>query len=265
MMTNSTSTSNELDILNASRGVWLVKVPKYMANEWESAPSMAELGRLKITNRGAGIKPEIFFDLSKDVMERAKAKSGTTSNDVNIPKEHQFVISDISHQHLAVFSHPTDDKSTNGSGLVLEGNVVQKAECRPTGDMNYMRLKAKQMEKANKPQRTVLKLDQTPISYLPVSHHKVEVMNDARKKAEGKRSREEKDKVMEMLFTAFEKHQYYYSKDLERITKQPSTYLKEILKEICVYNTKNPHKNMWELKPEYRHYEVTQEKPTEQG
>lgn len=47
-------------------------------------------------------------------------------------------------------------------------------------------------------------------------------MNDARKKAEGKRSREEKDKVMEMLFTAFEKHQYYYSKDLERITKQPS-------------------------------------------
>jgi len=31
-------------------------------------------------------------------------------------------------------------------------------------------------------------------------------------------------------------------------------YLKQILQEVCQYNTKNPHKNMWELKPEYRHY-----------
>ncbi|KAJ8310405.1 hypothetical protein KUTeg_012270 [Tegillarca granosa] len=33
-----------------------------------------------------------------------------------------------------------------------------------------------------------------------------------------------------------------------------NTYLKEILKEICIYNMKAPHRNMWELKPEYRHY-----------
>ena len=32
------------------------------------------------------------------------------------------------------------------------------------------------------------------------------------------------------------------------------TYLKSILNEVCNYNVKNPHKNMWELKPEYRHY-----------
>ena len=31
-------------------------------------------------------------------------------------------------------------------------------------------------------------------------------------------------------------------------------YLKDILKEICNYNMKAPHRNMWELKPEYRHY-----------
>ncbi len=32
------------------------------------------------------------------------------------------------------------------------------------------------------------------------------------------------------------------------------SYLKDILKEVCNHNMKNPHKNMWELKPEYRHY-----------
>jgi transcription initiation factor TFIIF subunit beta len=62
------------------------------------------------------------------------------------------------------------------------------------------------------------------------------------------------DKVQELLFSAFEKHQYYNVKDLVRITQQPITYLKEILKEICIYNMKAPHRNMWELKPEYRHY-----------
>lgn len=46
-----------------------------------------------------------------------------------------------------------------------------------------------------------------------------------------------------------------------QITKQPIVYLKDILKEVCNYNLKNPHKNMWELKPEYRHYK--QEAPVE--
>merc|ERR1712079_754022 len=51
-----------------------------------------------------------------------------------------------------------------------------------------------------------------------------------------------------------EKHQYYSFTDLVKETRQPAPYLKEILHEFCKYNLKNPHKNMWELKPEYRHY-----------
>ena len=43
------SSSNELDITNASRGVWLVKVPKYMSTRWQKALPMTEVGRLKIT------------------------------------------------------------------------------------------------------------------------------------------------------------------------------------------------------------------------
>ncbi len=30
--------------------------------------------------------------------------------------------------------------------------------------------------------------------------------------------------------------------------------MKEILRELCDYSVKSPHRNMWELKPEYRHY-----------
>ncbi len=34
--------------------------------------------------------------------------------------------------------------------------------------------------------------------------------------------RKDKDKVLDMLFNAFAKHQYYSIKDLERITQQPT-------------------------------------------
>jgi transcription initiation factor TFIIF subunit beta len=73
-----------------------------------------------------------------------------------------------------------------------------------------------------------------------------------RKKKELKKAREDKEVVIDLLFNAFEQHQYYTFKDLCEITQQPDSYLKEILKEIGHYNYKAPHKNMWELKDEYR-------------
>ena len=38
------------------------------------------------------------------------------------------------------------------------------------------------------------------------------------------------------------------------------TYLKEILRDIGNYNVKGTHKNTWELRPEYRHYQAEEEK-----
>lgn len=49
MSTSVTHMERELDLSNAGRGVWLVKVPKYIANKWEKAPGNIEVGKLKIT------------------------------------------------------------------------------------------------------------------------------------------------------------------------------------------------------------------------
>uniref|UniRef100_A0A8C7I5F8 General transcription factor IIF subunit 2 n=1 Tax=Oncorhynchus kisutch TaxID=8019 RepID=A0A8C7I5F8_ONCKI len=78
---------------------------------------------------------------------------------------------------------------------------------------------------------------------------------EKRKKAEGRMVRAYRQQVMDMLFSAFEEHQYYNIKDLLEVAKQPATYLKEILREIGVYNTKGTHKSTWELKPKYHHYQ----------
>lgn len=237
--------SGDLDTTFAARGVWLVKVPKYISNRWNTAQN-SEVGRLKITKVPGG-KPDVVFTLDDGLL-----KADADGVDRSIPKEHKFVISSISSQSLAVFSQ-------SANKLTLEGRVIQKAECRPVdNDANYLQLKKRCIMQASKPVRYVKQLDHVVNSYKPVSDHKNNIEFEQMKKAEGKKSREDKDKVLDMLFAAFEKHQYYNIKDLVQITRQPITYLKEILKEICMYNLKNPHKNMWELKTEYRHYKESE-------
>lgn len=45
--------------------------------------------------------------------------------------------------------------------------------------------------------------------------------------------RDDKDAVLDMLFAAFEKHQYYNIKDLVKITKQP------VVSTLSIYSCDN--------------------------
>ncbi|XP_034232025.1 general transcription factor IIF subunit 2-like [Thrips palmi] len=249
----------ELDLAHSARGVWLVKVPKYISQKWEKAAGNVEVGKLKISKR-AGQKADVTLALADFLLPQ-------DTGPVPIPKDHKLDLQIVQTQTLGVFSHSvpvnTDAVVPETEKLCLEGKIQQKLECRPfMADQGYMRLKAETFRKAAQPVRKVQQLDRVVQNYKPVANHKHNIEYEEKKKAEGKKSRDDKDAVMEMMFAAFEKHQYYNIKDLVRITKQPVTYLKEILKEVCDYNIKNPHKNMWELKPEYRHYK---DQPADKG
>jgi transcription initiation factor TFIIF subunit beta len=276
------TSDKDLDLSNCNRGVWLVKVPKYIADRWESVEPNATVGKVKLAKR-PGEKPLITLSLDdKIVAERndtINAKNGASNGSVKsvtsgisristtqqkIPKDHKFVVSTISSQHMAVFSHtagtsagPTSPLPPCPDKLSLEGVVAQRAECRPVSntDQMYMKLKKESLLKPVTMSRKTVHLSQVVNSYKPIARHAANIKYEEKKKAEGKKSRDDKDKVQDILFALFEKHQYYNIKDLVRETRQPVTYLKSILNEVCNYNVKNPHKNMWELKPEYRHYQ----------
>ena len=122
-----------------------------------------------------------------------------------------------------------------------------------------MKMKHKSFEAAIQPKKTTVQLSTPVNAYKPIANHAGNILHEKMKKSEGKKSRDDKERVLEILFGLFEKHQYYNIKDLAKGTRQPITYLKEILNEVCLYNVKNPHKNMWELRPEYRHYKAKAE------
>ncbi|KAG1937781.1 general transcription factor IIF subunit 2 isoform X2 [Pimephales promelas] len=242
------SDKGEVDLTGAKQntGVWLVKVPKYLSHQWAKATGRGEVGKLRISkNQG---KAEVSFTLNEELTTIDTI--GEKTSMVRAPREHPFTLQTVGGQTLAVFTENSSDK------IALEGLVVQRAECRPAVSENYMRLKKLQMEELSKPLRFSQQLDKAvTTNYKPVANHAYNLNYEKRKKEEGKRARADKPQVLDMLFSAFEKHQYYNIKDLVDITKQPVTYLKEILRDIGIYNVKGTHKNTWELKPEYRHYQ----------
>ena len=86
----------ELDLSNAGRGVWLVKVPKYIANKWEKAPGNIDVGKLRI-KKTPGQKAQVSLSLSDAVMNLEPAEK--------IPKDHRLDVSVVTKQTLGVFSH----------------------------------------------------------------------------------------------------------------------------------------------------------------
>ncbi|KAI5621165.1 transcription factor IIF, polypeptide 2[Danio rerio], partial [Silurus asotus] len=274
-----TDKGRDVDLTRAKQntGVWLVKIPKYLAQQWGKASGRGEVGKLKITKKNNGLLMALLtvFKVSFNLNEELSVveHSGEKAMSVRAPREHPFTMQAVGGQTLAVFTEnssvTTMDKIRNvfthfsacrtfwrQDQITLEGMVVQRAECRPAVSESYMKLKKLQIEESMKPLRLSQQLEKAiTTNYKPVSNHTYNVEYEKKKKEEGKRARADKQKVLEMLFSAFEKHQYYNIKDLVEITKQPVIYLKEILREIGVYNPRGPHKSTWELKQEYRHYQ----------
>ena len=165
-------------------------------------------------------------------------------------------MSSIAAQTLGVFS--CSSAAGEGDKLAMEGKVVQRAECCPINNALYryqiiinlyMRnfdvyhnfifsdIKKDALAKAGEPKRMLKQLDKhVTTSFKPVSIHASALAHERAKKAEGKKMRDDKEKVQEIIFALFEKHQYYNIKDLMQETKQPIAYLKEILKEVCNYS-----------------------------
>lgn len=260
MTSTPASNPTKVDCSRATQNVWLVKVPNYLAEVWNKADPTGIVGALEIPAT-PGVGRNVTFRLADNLV-----KQGSIEN-TDIPVEHKLIMSDV-HQTLGVFSEsPMEegggeegdaaDNNTGGGGrcqIVIEGKIAKRADCRPLGTAGYMALKRKAIEKACIPERQAI---QTSVvnSFKPVNSHQIDIFEPEKKRKEDrKRVRGEREEVLDQIFQAFEKHQYYSLKDLVGITQQPVVHLKAILTDVCTYNLKNPHKNTYELKPEYRHY-----------
>ncbi|GMT10739.1 hypothetical protein PFISCL1PPCAC_2036, partial [Pristionchus fissidentatus] len=254
-MSSRKRSRDEVDCDGAKRGVWLVKVPKYLSDIWE-ANAGSDVGRLNIAAASNGktvVKLKNRPNLTMpENMEGATAKGGS------IPEEHSFIIGDIVNQTMVVLGEDksglNEDINIRTGSLALEGRVVKRAECRPPDSLAYLKMKIGHIEKSGQPKRHIQTIDKAAVKFKPVAMHDEDMMRIKQKKDGIKTVRMDKDVLRQNIFMAFEKHEYYRLQDLQQLLNQPASYVKEILQEIAVYNAQPPHKSMWNLKPEYRNY-----------
>ncbi|CAD5231423.1 unnamed protein product [Bursaphelenchus xylophilus] len=254
----------------AARGVWLVKVPRYLSEIWQKNQGKA-VGSL-ITSQPVVFRsnPELETEQKKTpivtniVQSSSRALPdtlqplGKKKENVEMPKEHRFLMKNLDNQTMAVLVEDKtgleEDADQVSGRLTIDGRVVKRAECQPPATLDYMKMKIRQIEKISQPKHTVKQMDKAEVKFKPTSYHAEHMAKDRAKKDNVRSVRVDRDIVLKELFQAFEKHQYYRLVDLQRITQQPANYIKEILTTIANYNTTQPHKNMWELKSEYRDY-----------
>lgn len=70
----------------------------------------------------------------------------------------------------------SDDIVPETEKLFMEGQIVQKLECRPIADPCYMQLKRESIRKASQPVRKVQSLGRVVHTFKPVSDHKHNVI-----------------------------------------------------------------------------------------
>lgn len=131
---HSIGSARELGVANATRAIWLVKVPNYVAALWKTAGPDAELGKMRITESSKAKEPDMSFILSEDL-----AKAGAIKAGLEIPREHRLQIHDTSRQSLSGFSESLDGMEKRE--VLAEGKVIQRAELQPLDSEAYRKFK----------------------------------------------------------------------------------------------------------------------------
>ncbi|XP_061923460.1 general transcription factor IIF subunit 2-like isoform X2 [Entelurus aequoreus] len=96
------SEKGEVNLAGAkqSNGVWLVKVPKYLAQQWDKATENGEVGKITIGKKQG--KTKVCFSLNEELTTLGAV--GEKDAPVQVPRDHPFTMNSVGGQTMAVFS-----------------------------------------------------------------------------------------------------------------------------------------------------------------
>ncbi|KAF2077683.1 hypothetical protein CYY_000999 [Polysphondylium violaceum] len=222
----------EINIDNADNQVWLMKVPKFLADHW--AGSQGSIGKIRIK--------------SGDNISLTIQVPGTTTTE-----EFQLITTpqNIENQPLKIFSEDAE------GALALEGNIGLKCDIKMNLDSPTYRELMKTRTTAYNTKTRVAKTIDDNQPFLPPRpiNPKIQVSTAVyakKKPTTDKKERKSEDQVIDSIFDAFHDNNHLDIKTLVKYTDQPQTWLKTVLNKVCIFNKRGPNKNTYELKPEYK-------------
>ncbi|EPZ32701.1 Transcription initiation factor IIF, beta subunit domain-containing protein [Rozella allomycis CSF55] len=218
-----------------NRRVWLVKLPKSLAEKWNTLPqNNVELGTLR------------FGDTKMDGSQDISLTLSNIPQHEGIPKEFSF--ENGSRKDINMHVLRLDDQ---GNPIGIQGVIDREIVLKPSRTQDVASILKRETLEAMKPKRKIVEVDvvKDKVGFVKPIAYTQDYLN--KQLQEGKRDRLPKEHVLNQLFKAFEKHPYWALKDLVRTTNQPVTYIKELLNEICVINSRGPYKNLYQLRQDF--------------
>ncbi|KAJ4971308.1 hypothetical protein NE237_004407 [Protea cynaroides] len=248
-MEEKCSHGNLVETATADRAVWLMKCPPVVSRSWQSpADSTRPLAKVVLS-----IDPLHSGDDNSSpqfTMEMASNESGNVPKCYSLDMSKDFI-------PMCVFSQTSQGK------ISVEGKVLDKFDMKPHNEDigDYGKLCRERTNKYMTKSRQVQVIDDNRgmhmrpmpgmVGLLP-SGAKDKKKTVPVKASEMKRTRRDRGEMEEIMFKLFERQTNWTLRLLIQETDQPEQFVKDLLKDLCVYNNKGTNQGTYELKPEYK-------------
>lgn len=233
-----------LDTSRAERAVFLMKCPAVVSRSLQCSEDTSPGPVAKLVVSIDPLQPDESSS-HQFTMELMGTELGNVPKCYSMVKSEDFV-------PMSVFSESAEGK------LSVEGNIRHKLDMRPHSAAieSYGKLCRERTNKYMTKSRQIQVIDdnKTRMNMRPMPGMvlSLEKKRMPMKGSEMKRSRRDRGEMEEIMFRLFEKQPHWTLRQLIQDTDQPEQFLKDLLKDLCVYNNKGANQGTYELKPEYK-------------
>jgi transcription initiation factor TFIIF subunit beta len=281
--------SMDLDLSKSDKKMWLVRLPRFLMDKWKDVDKISgqELGKVRIKTTQDGRAP---WKVKLVLNDNEQTKDIPHEYDISLVKqvvENTYVFSEqdfpqhvkkkqqvAAAQHRNALKAPSagSDELKNAAQFQPYVRTVPKKtalvgrachECLVTPsfeDKNYNKVVSQRRamdENASRAKVTLLDnipgMNATSFGTVGLKTNLfMRAQQRNAKTSEGKATRIPKNELLDMLFRLFELYDYWTMKGLRERTKQPESYLKEVLDTMAVLIKKGPYAMKYSLKPEFK-------------
>ncbi|KAB2063570.1 General transcription factor IIF subunit 2 [Gossypium arboreum] len=249
---------NYLETSKAERSVWLMKCPGLVSRSLKAPQLSSSSSTSSASPSQAVAKVILSIDprVSSDDNDSSSPQFtmelvGTETGDV--PKRYSM---DMTKDFvpMSVFSETSQGK------LAVEGKILNKFDMRPHDENieNYGKLCRERTNQSMNKSRQIQVIDNDNGTHMrPMPGMIIAAVFNEKKKApaktsDTKRTRRDRGEMEDIMFKLFERQSNWTLRQLIQETDQPEQFLKDILKDLCIYNNKGTNQGSYELKPEYK-------------
>ncbi|PWA79677.1 transcription initiation factor IIF, beta subunit [Artemisia annua] len=243
-----------LETNKSERHVWLMKCPTIVSRSLSQQQHLLESSSgppvgAKVIVTVDPLLPHNDYSSTQFTMELNGTESGMVPKCYSMDMSTDFI-------PMSVFSESKQGR------LSAEGKIYHKFDMKPhkANMEEYRQLCRERTNKYMTKTRQIQVIDNDsgalmrprPGDYTIKSSSQTERKKAPVKGSETKRTRRDRGEMEHIMFKLFERQPNWTLKQLISETDQPEQFLKDLLKDLCIYNNKGPNQGTYELKPEYK-------------